>query len=189
MKSDSERKRFYCAKNHERTRRMRVHLSKELRSRLKQKKRSLLLRKGDVVSVMRGPGKGKNAKVIRSSHSKMRVFVEGVNVRTSKGREVLVPLQPSNLMLVELEKTKERAQLFSDEAFRKAEKKPEKKESKVAVKLEKPEIIEAEVVPEEKKEEKTADARPETARIDKKLGAKAEMAKVGKGPQAHNALR
>ena len=180
MKSDSERKRFYYAKNHEKTRRMRVHLSKELRSRLKQKRRSLLLRKGDVVNIMRGPGKGKNAKVIRSSHSKMRVFVEGVNVRNSKGREVLIALQPSNLMLVELEKTKERLQLFSEEAFRKAEKKPEKKEAKTVIKLDKPEIIEAEVVPEEKKEEKKPDIRSETTMADKKLEVKAEMAKVGK---------
>ena len=37
---------------------MNAHLSKELRGKLKSRKRSILLHSGDTVRVMRGPGKG-----------------------------------------------------------------------------------------------------------------------------------
>jgi large subunit ribosomal protein L24 len=122
MKSDTERKRFYNAKLHQKTKRMHVHLSKELRTKLKSKRRSLLVREGDKVRIMRGPGKGKSVKVARVSHLKMRVYGEGITARTAKGREVLIPLQPSNLLLLELEQTKERKELFTEAAFRKEEK-------------------------------------------------------------------
>jgi len=126
MKSDTERKRFYGARLHEKTKKMHVHLSKELRGRLKRKRRAILVREGDRVRVMRGPGKGTSAKVSRVSHLKMKVYLEGVTVRTAKGREVMIALQPSNLLLVELEQTKERRELFTEEAFKKVEKKAEK---------------------------------------------------------------
>lgn len=156
MKSDTERKRFYNSKNHQKTKRMNVHLSKGLRASIKKKKRSLLVRKGDRVRVMRGPGKGSEGKVLRASHAKMKVYVEGMVLRTAKGREVLQALQPSNLMLVSLEQTKERKELFSDAAFKKPEAKP-----KSAVKVEKS-TIEAEVVPEPKeKAEAPKEAEPE----------------------------
>jgi large subunit ribosomal protein L24 len=150
MKPDTERRKYYKAKNHKKTKRMNLHLSKELREKLKKKTRSTLVRKGDKVRVMRGPKKGTSAKVVKVSHTKMKVQLEGVTVRTAKAREVLVPLSPSNLELIELEKTKEREVLFNEAAFSKEKKKEEKK--KLDVKLEKT-TIEAEVVPDEKKPE------------------------------------
>jgi large subunit ribosomal protein L24 len=137
VKSDTERKRFHNARLHEKTRRMHVHISKELRSKLKQKRRSVLVRVGDKVKVMRGSERGKLVKVARVSHCKMKVYCEGVVHQTAKGREVLRALQPSNLLLVELEQTKERKELFNEAAFRKEEKKEEKKaEPKVEAKAE-----------------------------------------------------
>ncbi len=138
MKSDTERKRYYKARLHEKTKRMHVHLSKELRAKLKRKRRAVLLREGDRVRIMRGPDRGKAAKVARVSHLSLKVYCEGVVLRTAKGREVMKALQPSNLLLVGLEQTKERKELFTEEAFvkkdeRKEEKKPEAKaEVKVA---------------------------------------------------------
>jgi len=161
MKSDTERKRFYEAKMHEKTKRMHVHLSKDLRQKLKQKKRSVLVRVGDKIKIMRGPGKGKTAKVVRVSHLKMKVYVEGITARTAKGREVMKALQPSNMLLVELEGTKERKQLFAEAAFKKAEKKPEtpkteiKPEVRVESKVVKPATVEAEIV-----EEKSEQVKP-----------------------------
>jgi ribosomal protein uL24 len=155
MKSDTERKRFYNAKLHQKTKRMHMHLSKELRAKLKRKRRAILARKGDKVRIMRGPGTGKTAKIARISHDSMKVYIEGVTINTAKGREVLRAVQPSNLMLVELEQTKERKELFSEAAFRKEEeKKPEKKpEAEGAGKAQeakteamKPVTVEAEVV-------------------------------------------
>ncbi len=135
MKSDTERKHFYKAKLHEKTKRMHVHLSKDLRAKIKRKKRALLVREGDSVKIMRGPGKGKSAKVARVSHLSLKVYCEGVVLKSAKGREVLRALQPSNLMLVGLEQTKERKELFSEEAFTKKEAKAAAKpESKVEAK-------------------------------------------------------
>lgn len=125
MKSDTERKKFYSEKLHKRKNRLHVHLSKELRAKLKVKKRAVLVRKGDTVKVMRGPGKGKEAKVSDVNTLRLKVFVEGVVAKNVRGREVSVALEPSNLLLLALESTKERKEIFSEDAFRKAEPKKE----------------------------------------------------------------
>lgn len=121
MKSDTERKKFYAEPLHKRKSRLHVHLSKGLREKLKVKKRAVLVRKGDTVKVMRGPGKGKEAKVSDVNTARRKVFVEGVLAKNARGREVATALEPSNLLLLSLEATKERRQIFSEDAFRKAE--------------------------------------------------------------------
>jgi ribosomal protein uL24 len=119
MKSDTERKKFHTEKLHKKRSRMHIHLSKGLRSKLKAKKRAVLVRKGDTVKVMRGPGKGKEAKVASVNVLRRKVFVEGVVAKSARGREVGLALEPSNLLLTSLEATKERRRIFSEEAFRK----------------------------------------------------------------------
>ncbi|MFH0737997.1 MAG: 50S ribosomal protein L24 [Candidatus Micrarchaeota archaeon] len=121
MKSDTERKKYYSEKLHKRKNRMHVHLSKDLRSRLKAKRRALLVRKGDSVRIMRGPGKGKEAKVGDVNTTRRVVFAEGIAAKNSKGREIPIALQPSNLLLISLEPTAERKEMFSEEAFKKKE--------------------------------------------------------------------
>jgi large subunit ribosomal protein L24 len=139
MKPDTERKKYHKEKLHKRKKRLHSHLSKELRSKLKNKRRAVQVRKGDTVKVMRGPGKGKQAKVSRVNTVKRKVFVEGVVIKTAKGRENLLPLEASNLMLVALEATRERKELFSEDIFKKAEKpKKEKPEAKEEAKAEAP---------------------------------------------------
>ena len=76
------------------------HLSKELRQQYK--KRSLSLRKGDEVKVMRGEFKGVLGKVVRIDTKKYKVYVDTVKKKRSIGTEYLVPLSPSNLMIVKL---------------------------------------------------------------------------------------
>lgn len=143
MKPDTERKKHYKAKLHKKRNDLHVHLSKELRSTLKEKTRSILVRRDDRVKILRGPGKGKEGKVSRVDVNKRKVFVEGVTMTNKKGKENIIPLQPSNLMLIALEPTKERKKGFSEGAFKKPEKKKEapKEEKKVEK-------------PQEKKEEK-----------------------------------
>lgn len=125
MKSDTERKIYFTEKLHKRRNRLHVHLSKDLRARLKIKKRAILVRQGDTVRVMRGPGKGKDAKVGQVNVIRRKVFLEGVTVKNLRGKEVPVPLEPSNLLLISLEPTNERKEIFSDEAFKKKEAKKE----------------------------------------------------------------
>ncbi len=159
MKSDTERKHYYKARLHEKTKRMHVHLSKELRAKLKRKRRSLLVREGDRVRIMRGPDRGKTVKVARVSHLSMKVYCEGLALRNAKGREVPKALQPSNLLLVGLEQTKERKEIFAEEAFVK------KEEKKVEPKPE---------AKSEAKAEARAEAKPKTepeARVEAKPAA------------------
>ncbi len=133
MKSDTERKIYFTEKLHKRKNRLHVHLSKDLRGKLKVKKRAILVRQGDTVRVMRGPGKGKEAKVGNVNVIKRKVQVEGVVVKNLRGKEVPVSLEPSNLLLIALESTPERKEIFSDSAFKKKEaKKEEPKKEEVA---------------------------------------------------------
>ncbi len=92
----------FAAPLHKRQKLVAAHLSKELRARLK--KRSLPVRKGDKVKVMRGKFKKKEGKIVSVNSSKMRVFVEGCVLKKQGGKEVLAPLHPSNLLLTELVK-------------------------------------------------------------------------------------
>jgi ribosomal protein uL24 len=148
MKPDTERKKYYEEKLHRRKKRMHVHLSKALRGKLKSKRRAIGLRSGDQVRIMRGPRKGKEGKVIRVSTVRRKVYLEGMTVRNARAKEVAIPMEPSNLLLIGLEPTPERKKIFTEDAFRKKEppkkkeeKKPEaKKEEKVEKKPEAPAV-------------------------------------------------
>ena len=72
MKSDTERKKYYTEKLHKKKSRLHVHLSKDLRGKLKTKKRAVLVRREDRVKIMRGPGMGKDARVVRVGLSAWR---------------------------------------------------------------------------------------------------------------------
>lgn len=133
MKSDTERKKFYQEKLHKRRSRLHVHLSKDLRGKLKSKKRAVLVRKGDTVRIMRGPEKGKEGKVGNVDYINRKITLEGVVVTNTRGREMPIPLEASNLLLLSLESTPARKAIFSEEAFRKKEApKPPKVEEKKA---------------------------------------------------------
>ena len=82
------------------------NLDKKLRGELEM--RSLPLRKGDTVKIVRGSKKGKTGKIARIHHSKRQVFIEGVNRKKSDGTEILVPLQASNLAIIEIDRSDER---------------------------------------------------------------------------------
>jgi len=127
MKSDTERKFFHNEKIHQKKDRLHVHLSKDLRSKLRSKKRSLLVHKDDKVKILRGDHKGKEAKVSRVSVLRRKVFLEGIANKNAKGKELPIPMDPSNLLLVGIEPTKERRELFSENAFKAKEAKKEEK--------------------------------------------------------------
>lgn len=113
MKADSSRKKLFEAKNHEKKPLLHVHLSKDLKKRMTAKKRSVLVMKGDKVRVMRGGMKGKEGKVADVDYVRVVVFVEGINMKNARGKETPLPLQPSNLMLLDVNMTGSRKELFS----------------------------------------------------------------------------
>ena len=168
MKPDTERKKYYGEKLHRRKKRMHVHLSKTLRGKLKSKRRAIGVHTGDQVRVMRGPRKGKEGKVSRVSTVRRKVYLEGMTVRNARAKEVAIPIEPSNLLLIGLEPTAERKKIFTEDAFRKKEppkKKVEKKEEKK---------------PEAKKEEKEVEKKPEVKKEEKKPEAPAVKPPVPK---------
>ena len=92
-----QRKRAQNAPLHLRRKLLSAHLSKELRKEFK--KRSLPLRKGDEVKVMRGKHKGKKGKISKVDPKKIKVYIENIKRRKVSGEEVQIPFHPSNLMI------------------------------------------------------------------------------------------
>ncbi|MBW2966041.1 50S ribosomal protein L24 [Candidatus Woesearchaeota archaeon] len=79
---------------------MGCHLSKELRG--KYKKRSITIRKGDSIKVLRGKFKGKTGKIDRVDIKKSKVYITGIDVAKKDGTKALYPIHPSNLVINEL---------------------------------------------------------------------------------------
>lgn len=99
-KPRKQRKFLYNAPLHLRRKMISAHLSKELRE--KYKRRSFPLRTGDEVKVMRGEFKGVVGKVVKIDTKKYKVYVDTVKKKRSVGTEYLVPISPSNLMIIKL---------------------------------------------------------------------------------------
>lgn len=83
-----------------------VHLSKELRE--KYGIRALLPKVGDRVKVLRGDHKGKEGEIVKVDVKRTRVFVSGISRRNARGDERLIPIHPSNLLLVSVKEDKDR---------------------------------------------------------------------------------
>lgn len=101
-----QRKARYNAPLHERRHYVSVHLGKELKAKLVTKRRSLPVVKGDRVKVMRGKKKGFTGKVSRVDLSSCIIYVEGIVKAKARGTEVPIPVQPSNLLLLDGDFTK-----------------------------------------------------------------------------------
>ncbi len=83
-----------------------AHLSKDLRT--KQKARAMVVRKGDTVKVMRGQFKGRTGKVERIFTQLEKVYIAGVETKKLDGSKSFYPVNPSNLMIIELVSTDKR---------------------------------------------------------------------------------
>ncbi|MDD3175027.1 MAG: 50S ribosomal protein L24 [Candidatus Nanoarchaeia archaeon] len=77
-----------------------AHLSKELRA--KENVRSLRVRKGDKVKVLRGQFKSQSGVVEKVSVSKSKLYITGVALTKRDGSKSLYPIDPSNVMILEL---------------------------------------------------------------------------------------
>lgn len=96
-----QRKFRFNAPLHLRHKLMAVTLSEELRERYQT--RSLPVKKGDTVLVMRGDFKEQEGKVEKVDYKHYRLFIEGVSVQKPDGNQTYHPVHPSNVQLVELE--------------------------------------------------------------------------------------
>ena len=99
-KPRKQRKYRANAPLHIRGRFLNVNLSKDLRK--KYGKRSIRVRKGDKVRIMRGSFKKKEGGIERVDTKKSRVYISKIESEKKEGSKALIPIQPSNLMILEL---------------------------------------------------------------------------------------
>lgn len=95
-----QRKYRHNAPLHIRQKFVSAHLSKELRK--KYSRRSISIRKGDNVKVMRGQFRNKQGKVEEVDLKKILVYISGIEVSKKDGTKARRPLHPSNLLVTEL---------------------------------------------------------------------------------------
>ena len=95
-----QRKYRYNAPLHIKQKFVGAHLSKELHK--KYGKRSMNVRKGDSVKIMRGQFKNKTGKIEEVGLKKIRAYVSGIEFVKKDGTKSRYPIHPSNLMITEL---------------------------------------------------------------------------------------
>lgn len=95
-----QRKYRYNAPLHIKQKFVHAHLSKELRQ--KYKTRSLGLKKGDKVKVVRGQFKKHIGNVERIDLKKGKAYVSGIEITKKEGSKTTYPIEPSNLIITEL---------------------------------------------------------------------------------------
>jgi len=100
-KPGKQRKKIFEAKLHQKRRLVSSHLEGSLIK--KYNVRSVTVRKGDTVTIMRGKWKGMSGKVVNVDHKNMKVIVEGITNKKADGKEVEQPLEASNLLITKLD--------------------------------------------------------------------------------------
>ena len=99
-KPTKQRKRLYLAPANERHRKFSAALSSKLKE--SHGTRSVPVRKGDTVMIMRGDHKGSEGKVTLVDPSKYRISVEGANREKVDGTSIPVLIHPSKVMITRL---------------------------------------------------------------------------------------
>lgn len=100
MKPSKQRVAVYRADLNTRRSMVAAHLSKELREQYKR--RSMPVRRGDEVKIIRGDNFGKTGEVTKVDALKYMIFVNGVNVKRTIGTEKQMPVEPSNVVITGL---------------------------------------------------------------------------------------
>ena len=85
---------------HSKNKFMSSHLSKELK--VKYNTRSVRLRVDDKVKILRGQFKGQLVKVERVNIKKNKIYLTGIELVKKDGTKVLYPINPSNVVIMEL---------------------------------------------------------------------------------------
>ncbi|KAI9482008.1 60S ribosomal protein L26A [Coemansia sp. RSA 989] len=108
------RKAHFTAPSHIRRKLMSAALSKDLRK--KHEVRSIPVRTGDEVVVVRGQHKGREGKVISVYRKKWVIHIERLVREKVNGATVPIPVHPSNVAVTALKMTKDREEILSRKA-------------------------------------------------------------------------
>ena len=101
-----QRKALYNAPAHARGKHLSATLSKDLRADLG--KRSLPLRTGDKVRVLRGDFKGHEGEVLGVDYGSYKVTIEEVTLSKPDGTATFLPVDPSNLVIIDADLSDDR---------------------------------------------------------------------------------
>jgi large subunit ribosomal protein L24 len=175
-KPAKQRKMLFQAPDHIRYKLFAAPLSPELRKSHGVK--TIPVRSGDTVRIMRGDHKGFEGKIARVDREKYRIYVEGLTREKVDGTTTFVPIHPSKVMITRLnldDKWRKKILERKKEAKKRIE---EAAEKKVPEKIE--EVIEEKVVEEEKpkKRRRKAQRKPAAKKVEK--GKKEEKPKSRK---------
>ncbi len=99
-KPSRQRRMLYQAPDHIRHKLLAAHLSPELRASHIVK--SLPVRSGDTVRIMRGDRKGFEGKITRIDLRRYRIYVEGLTREKVDGSTIFVPIHPSKVVVTRL---------------------------------------------------------------------------------------
>lgn len=105
-----QRLALYSAPAHARHKFLSAPLSRELRG--KHGTRSLPVRKGDRVRIIRGDFKKLEGEVIEVDPKRRFIQVKGATVTKADGTEVPMLIRPSNVVLLKLVEDRERTQIL-----------------------------------------------------------------------------
>jgi large subunit ribosomal protein L24 len=158
---------------------MNAHLVKNLRE--KYQTRSIRIRVGDKVKILRGQNKKKEGKISRVDVKNSKVFVEGIERGKGDGSKSFYPINPSNVMILELIDDKKRMRRFQSEKSAKQTETKQPKETKLSEG--KQELPDKEVrstktseakasVPEQSQSKPVTLSQPEQKKVENKEGEK-----------------
>ncbi|PYH46484.1 60S ribosomal protein uL24 [Aspergillus saccharolyticus JOP 1030-1] len=105
------RKAHFSAPSSERRVILSASLNKELRE--KYGVRSIPIRKGDEVQIVRGSNKGRDGKITSVYRLKWCIHVERVVREKSNGQSVPLPIHPSNVVITKLHLDKDREEILA----------------------------------------------------------------------------
>ena len=181
-KPTKQRKMLYEAPAHVRHRLLAAHLSPQLRASHLIK--TLPVRTGDTVKVMRGDHKNVEGKISRVDLKKYRIYVEGLTREKADGSTISVSIHPSKVMVTRLNLDDKWRREILETKKKATKKRAEAEEKPKAKRIKKAEEEPIEAAVEEVKEtveaveEKPAEAVEEVKKIvEEKPVAKEKPAK------------
>jgi len=102
-KPNKSRKEMYNMPMHKAAKQVAGHLDEKLQKELG--KRSITLRKGDTVKVLRGSFNGKEGKITAVERKARKILIEKLIIKKSNGKEIPVKVDASNVLVIDIDRT------------------------------------------------------------------------------------
>lgn len=111
-KPSAQRRAWFNMPKHLSKRKLMGRLSSDLRGRYGR--RSVPVRKGDRVAILKGDFRGVEGDVVRVNRKRGKLFIEGASRENARGERVLVPVSSSNVIVVKLYEEDKRRPVFKE---------------------------------------------------------------------------